>query len=119
MGGRGTYAVGNNVPFTYETVGVIDDVKILEKNNKNESKNLPEESHSSKAYILLDDEGVFKKYREYDDKHKLKFEIEYGIHNGVRSLHFHRYKNGERQPMEEIPTFLKKKYIKYFRGLKL
>ena len=29
MGGRGTYASGNNVPFTYEPIGKIAGVKIL------------------------------------------------------------------------------------------
>lgn len=30
MGGRGTFAVGRNVDFTYKTVGTIEGVKILE-----------------------------------------------------------------------------------------
>jgi hypothetical protein len=30
MGGRGTYAAGNNVPYTYETVGKIEGVKVLQ-----------------------------------------------------------------------------------------
>jgi len=37
MGGRGTYAVGNNVPFTYKTVGKIAGVKVLEPINSKKS----------------------------------------------------------------------------------
>lgn len=29
MGGKGTFAVGNNVGYTYKTVGKIEGVKIL------------------------------------------------------------------------------------------
>ena len=29
MGGRGTFAVGNNVSYSYETVGKIEGVKSL------------------------------------------------------------------------------------------
>ena len=29
MGGRGTYAAGKNVPFTYETIGTVEGVKVL------------------------------------------------------------------------------------------
>lgn len=29
MGGKGTYAIGNNVGYTYQTVGKIDGVKVL------------------------------------------------------------------------------------------
>lgn len=119
MGGKGTFAVGNSVPFVYETVGRIGNVKIIEKINKNESRNLPEESHKSKAYILLDKSGVFNKYREYNKKHELLFEIEYGIHRGQKSLHYHPYIDGERQPAQEISKEQIKKYKKYFRGLTL
>ena len=31
MGGRGTFASGNAVPYTYNTVGKIDGVKVIVK----------------------------------------------------------------------------------------
>ncbi len=34
MDGRGTYAVGNNVAYTYEKVGDIDGIKILQPMDK-------------------------------------------------------------------------------------
>lgn len=47
MGGRGSYAAGNNVEYTYKTVGMVDGVKILQGiGNKH---GLPESSHSSEA----------------------------------------------------------------------
>ena len=51
MGGRGTFAAGRNVDFTYKTVGTIEGVKVLEGMYGKHA--LPEESHSSKAYIKL------------------------------------------------------------------
>ncbi|MBO6262794.1 MAG: hypothetical protein J6N93_00775 [Clostridia bacterium] len=98
---------------------MIAGVKVLEKKNKKDSRNLPEESHSSKAYILLDDNGMFRKCREYDDKHIVKFEIEYGTHNSKKFLHYHLYVNGERQEAEELPREMLSQYKDLFRGLKL
>ena len=37
MGGRGTFASGNNVAYSYETVGKIDGVKVLQKLDKRAS----------------------------------------------------------------------------------
>ena len=60
MGGRGTFASGNNVAYSYETVGKIEGVKVLQKLDKNASGGLPEEAHSSGAYIMLNKDGNFK-----------------------------------------------------------
>ena len=119
MGGRGTFALGKNVAYSFETVGKINGVKVLEKKDKNDSKNLPEEAHSSKAYILLDDNGVFRKYREYDKHHIIQFEIEYGTHGARKFLHYHPYINGERQKAQEISSSMIEKYKKFFKGLNL
>ena len=40
MGGRGTYAAGNDVPFRYKTVGVIEGVKALLSHNFSEQRKL-------------------------------------------------------------------------------
>ena len=50
MGGRGTFASGNSVAYNYETVGKIEGVKVLKGTSDKHS--LPEEAHSSDAYIL-------------------------------------------------------------------
>ena len=64
MGGRGTFAAGNSVPFTYETVGKIAGVKVLQGLEGKHS--LPEEAHSSRAYIKLKPDGTFHEMRFYE-----------------------------------------------------
>ena len=67
MGGRGSYAAGNNVEYTYKTVGMVDGVKILQGiGNKH---GLPESSHSSEAYIKLKPDGTFHEMRFYNKEH--------------------------------------------------
>lgn len=123
MGGRGTFAAGNNVAYTYETVGKIAGVKILQGKDNN-SKGLPAEAHSSGAYIQLHPDGNFKMYREYDNDHYLVKEIAYhpepnltGNHKPV--LHIHEYKRDNFA--DRLPRLLTKdeyeKYKKYFKGL--
>ena len=123
MGGRGTFASGRDVAYTYETVGYIEGVKILRGVNKN-VLGLPAEAHSSGAYIQLHPDGKFKMYREYDKEHFLTKEIachpEFkltGHHNPV--LHIHEYKRDnftERKP-RLLTQNEYEKYKKYFRGL--
>ena len=55
MGGRGTFASGNTVPYTYNTVGKIGGVKVLK--GMQGKHGLPEEAHSSKDYISLHPNG--------------------------------------------------------------
>lgn len=128
MGGRGTYAIGNNVPYTYKTVGKIEGVKVLEPMNSKRSLKLPEEAHSSSSYVLLDKDGVFHQYREYDSKHRVILEI--GYHHEPRFgkgdiLHVHIHKS----PGVEFHNEAKKeriypghpiyeKYKKFFKGVK-
>ena len=64
MGGRGTFAAGKQVAYTYETVGKVDGVKIINPIDKSKSLKLPEESHSSVGYVLYDKDGVFHQYRK-------------------------------------------------------
>ena len=77
MGGRGTFAAGNNVAYQYETVGTIEGVKVLEKINKKSSTALPEEAHKSSAYILIGKDGEVRQYREFNADHTAKFDIDY------------------------------------------
>lgn len=64
MGGRGTYAAGNNPPYTYETVGMIEGVKVL--SGLGDKHDLPVEAHLSEAYIQLYPDGNFKMLRFFD-----------------------------------------------------
>lgn len=125
MGGRGTYAVGNNISYTYKTVGKIEDVKVLQ--GLNGKHGLPEESHLSSAYIKLKPDGTFHEMRIYDENHYLVKEIAYHpepqLNNGNRKenvLHIHEYQKDNF--MERKPRLLSsdefKMYKKYFKGVK-
>lgn len=124
MGGRGTYAAGNNVSYAYETVGYIEGVKVLQGISNN-SKGLPVESHSSSAYIQLHPDGKFKMYREYDQDHYLLLEIAYHPEPNLSKnhkpvLHIHKYKRNDFT--DRLPRLLTdeeyEKYKKYFKGVK-
>ena len=122
MGGRGTFASGNPVPYTYETIGKIDGVKVLQKIDKNASAGLPEEAHSSSAYVLKYANGTFKQMRFYNDDHTAKFDIDYHFEPKLGSrkepvYHIHEYKNGVRDKTGRLLTKSEhEKYKKYFRG---
>ena len=77
MGGCGTFAVGNNVAFTYETVGEIEGVKVLQGLPGSGKHQLPEEAHTSSAYIKLNKDGSFNMMRIYGPNHYLQYEIAY------------------------------------------
>lgn len=120
MGGRGTFASGNVVAYRYETVGTIAGVKILEPINKVGSWKLPEEAHSSNAYVLLDKNGNFKVYRVYDKEHHLKMEIAFHPEPNLDPskkpvFHVHYYdKNFNRTKAKKLSKQLYKKYKKFF-----
>lgn len=96
MGGRGTFAAGNPVPYTYRTVDKIEGVKVLI--GIDGKHNLPVEAHSSEAYIRLKPDGTFHEMRFYDKDHHLIREIAYhpepNLNGGDRKesiLHIHEY----------------------------
>lgn len=124
MGGRGTFAAGNPVPYFYETIGTIGGIKVLQ--GVNGKHGLPEESHSSRVYIKLKPDGTFHEMRIYDKDHYLVKEIAYhpepSLNNGNRSenvLHIHEYKRDnfkDRSPRLLTPAEINK-YRKYLKGV--
>jgi hypothetical protein len=121
MGGRGTFAVGNEVEYTYETIDFVEGVKVLHGlGNKHD---LPVESHSSNAYIKLNSDGTFNMLRLYDKDHYLTTEIAYHPErkltgNSKRVLHVHYYDrdlNRTKAAYLEKPMY--EKYKKYFKGV--
>ena len=126
MGGRGTFAAGNNVAYTYQTVDKIEGVKVLE--GLGGKHGLPAEAHSSTAYIKLKPDGTFHEMRIYDKDHYLVKEIAYhpepNLNGGNRSeniLHVHEYKrdNFHDRPAR-LPTPEEfRMYKKYLKGVKL
>ena len=125
MGGRGTFASGNSVPYSYETVGYIEGVKVLK--GLNGKHGLPEEAHSSNAYIKLKPDGTFHEMRIYDKDHYLVLEIAYHpepkLNAGNKSenvLHIHEYKRDnfkDRTPRLMTQKEIEK-YKKYLKGVK-
>ena len=97
MGGRGTFAAGNNVSYTYKTVGYIDGIKVLQPIDSRQSFSMPAEAHSSSSYIVLNKTGVFRQYMEYNRDRLPVFEIGYHFESGLSKagkpvLHVHEYK---------------------------
>ena len=123
MGGRGTFARGNNVLYTYETVGFIEGVKVLQ--GLPGYKGLPVESHSSFAYIQLHPDGTFRMLREFDSEHYLVREIAYHPEpdltgNRAPILHIHEYQrdNFHDRPARLLTDAEKIKYQRFFKGVK-
>lgn len=127
MGGRGTFASGNNVKYKYKTVGIIDGVKIINPIDTTKALKLPEESHSSIGYVLYDKDGVFHQYREYNENHEIIMEIGYHHENKLGKgdvLHVHIHSqpgiDGHKSAKTKIlvssdPIY--KKYHKLFIGV--
>ena len=80
MGGRGTFAAGNPVPYSYQTVATIEGVKVLV--GVNGKHGLPEEAHTSSAYISLHQNGNVKQLRLYNSNLTAKTDVEYSVHQG-------------------------------------
>ncbi len=116
MGGRGTFASGNNVAYTYETIGKINGIKVLK--GMQGKHGLPEEAHTSRAYISLNNDNSVRQIRLYDNNLTAKTDIEFSAHKGKVFLHAHDYKNGVRQPARKLTEEEYKIYFSYFGGKK-
>lgn len=123
MGGRGTFAAGNTVAFTYSTVGTIEGVKVL--TGLNGKHGLPEEAHSSSAYIKLKPDGTFHEMRLYDKDHYLRYEIAYHPEpklgsKGKPVLHYHIYnRDFSRTGAMKMTKAMRKHFSKYLKGVPL
>lgn len=124
MGGRGTFAAGKNVAYTYETIGNYEGVKILTGMPGTNLHNLPAESHSSNMYMKLHKDGTMNMLRVYGNDHRLQIEIGYhsepkltGHYEPV--LHIHYYdKNFNRTEAAYLDKATFEKYKKYMKGRK-
>jgi hypothetical protein len=122
MGGRGTFASGNIVDYTYKTVDKLFGIKVLE--GLEGKHDLPQESHSSNAYIKLYKDGNFQQLRVYDKEHYLKFELAYHPEPKLDPsrkavLHYHIYdKKFERSDAIKATKAMKKHFGKFLKGVK-
>lgn len=127
MGGRGTFSIGKGVPFAYKTVDKIYKTKILQPMDDSKSYKLPEESHSSSSYVLLDKTGVFHQYRKYNKDHKVVLEIGYHVEASLgkgKILHVHihnkpgvDYHNQAKKEKIYPGHPIYERYKKYFKGV--
>lgn len=122
MGGRGTFASGNLVPYTYETIGMVDDVKVLFGKPETGLHDLPAEAHSSRMYIKLHKDGTLNMLRIYDNDHYLSAEIAYHPEpdltgNRAPVLHIHYYDhNFNRTKAHYLDRETFDRYKKYLVG---
>ena len=140
MGGRGTFAAGISAAYQYELDrsfspdGKWEGVKILKGIAGSGKHGLPESSHSSIAYIKLDQNGNFREMRFYDKNHCLYLEIAYHKEKALTGnnsdpiLHYHTYDSsfsmttsgsGGRSKAHLLTDEMKKTYGKYFKGLSI
>lgn len=123
MGGRGTFAAGNIVAYTYETIGKIAGIKVL--SGLNGKHGLPEEAHSSRAYIKLKPDGTFHEMRLYDQDHYLTFELAFHPEPSLDPsrkpiLHYHLYnRDFERSRAIKATKAMVKHFKKYLKGVPL
>ena len=102
MGGRGTFAAGNTVAYTYEvdtgfsSDGKFHGVKVLKGMAGSGKHGLPESSHSSVTYLKMKSDGTFNMMRIADNGHNLRLEIAYHSEQSIakgksKALHYHIY----------------------------
>ena len=121
MGGRGTFATGNTVAYVYQTVDKIAGVKVL--TGIDGKHGLPEEAHSSHAYIKLKSDGTFHEMRIYDKNHYLVFEIAYHPEPKLDPsrkpiLHYHLYdRKFNRTNAAKATKAMKKHFAKFLKGV--
>lgn len=84
-------------------------IKILKGTNGKHG--LPEEAHSSGAYISLHPNGNTKQLRVYNKNLTAKTDIEYSVHQGKMTFHAHDYVNGIRQPARSLTSEKKKGFM--------
>ena len=140
MGGRGTFAAGNPVPYTYEVDtslfkdGKFEGIKIIKGIEGSGKHGLPESSHSSTKYLKMNSDGIFNMMRVYDKNHNLRLEIAYHSDNMLgkgeeKVLHYHTYSKEFSQSKDGAfertsnrlhkNTRMYKEYSKFFIGVKV
>ncbi len=138
MGGRGTFAAGNSVAYSYEVDtafsedGKFHGVKVLKGMKDSGKHGLPESSHSSKAYLKMNPDGTFNMMRIYDNNHNLRLEIAYHSEQSIakgksKVLHYHIYgkefSQKAKSPFDRTTKVLHKnskiykQYQKFFKGV--
>ena len=124
MGGRGAamYPAGFSV-YEFETVKIVEGIKVLEPKNKKDSFKMPAMSNTpGTTYIMLSSDGKSAMLRKYgQDRHPV-IDFEYDWHGSIKTWHVQTWKGGVRQKDYRLMTVKeKKRYARLFKkaGLKL
>ena len=83
---------------------------------------LPEQSNTpGTSYLLYRKNGDFDQLRVFGEDRIPRFDMDYGVHDGKKSLHVHYYTDGKRSKTPEIlhpGDALYEKYKSLFKGVK-
>lgn len=121
MGGRGTFAAGKQVAYTYETVDYVDGIKVLLPKDTKASISFPERSNTpGTSYLSYRKDGTFDQLRVFGDDRIPTLDIDYGKHRGKKSMHVHYYKDGVRGSGNDVVVLhpgdaLYERYKRYFK----
>lgn len=124
MGSRGSFleSGGFSAPAKWQTVDYVDGIKVLAPKNSKASISLPERSNTpGTSYLSYRKDGTFDQLRIFENDRIPKFDIDYGVHQGEKSLHIHYYKNGVRskEPIKiKEGDKIYEKYKRLFKGVK-
>ena len=110
------------VPYSYETIGIREGIKIIK--GKNGLHYLPVESNSSNAYIKSGKDGNFNMMRIYNSKHYIEKEIAFHPEGKLdksrkRILNIHEYDgkgNFNNRTTRLLTESEYNNYKKYFGG---
>ena len=98
MGGRGAFLKDGTLKTQrYKVVDFIEGIKILRPKDPKAKLSLPERSVTpNTSYASYHENGVFRQFITFDENRMPRYQIDYGTHQGKKSLHVHFYKDGER-----------------------
>ncbi|MCD8291787.1 MAG: hypothetical protein LUC91_09850 [Prevotella sp.] len=109
----------------WQTVDYVDGIKVLAPKDPKASISLPERSNTpGTSYVSYRKNGVFDQLRVFGMDRVPVFDIDYGMHQGGKSLHVHFYTNGKRASGNAVVRLkegdlLYEKYKNLFKGVKL
>lgn len=124
MGSRGSFleSGGFSAPARWHTVDYVDGIKVLAPKDAKASTNLPERSNTpGTTYLSYRKNGDFDQLRVFGENRQPQFDIDYGFHEGKKSLHVHYYIEGVRGKNPDIlqpGDALYEKYKLLFKGVK-
>lgn len=125
MGSRGSFleSGGFSAPAKWHTMDYVEGIKVLAPKDSKASMSLPARSNTpGTLYLSYRKDGVFDQLRVFGKDRIPKYDIDYGVHQGEKSLHIHYYENEVRskEPIKiKVGDKVYEKYKNLFKGVKL